>query len=204
MDNKVLNCRYCGNATLMQQVGEYKSQWDEGHGYYGYFWYFMMKCPVCNRVTLVQKYWSSAHEDDEKILYPTSIVNYTNVPESILDAFEAAIQTKGIDLAICVLALRRVLEMICKERGAQGDKLYEQIEDLISKKILPEMMRDILFVIRKFGNDAAHGDDVQFSLYEVEQLIEYVATIINYLYSLPARVKRMKKRYEGTFENHSA
>lgn len=203
MEDRVLTCRYCGNTTLMQQVGMYKSEWDEGQGYYGYFLYIMMKCPVCDRVTLFQKYWSSANEDDEEILYPTTSVNYTDVPTLIKNAFDAAVQTKGIDQAICVLSLRRVLEMICKDKNAKSGELSAQINDLISKKVLPDMMKDVLYVIRKFGNEAAHGDDVSFSLYDVEQLIDYVATIINYLYSLPARVKRQKQRYEKSSDNSS-
>lgn len=197
MDERILNCRYCGNTTLMKQVGECKSEWDEEQGYYGYFHYYMMKCPVCGRVTLFQKYWSSAGEDEEEILYPTTSVNYTEVPASIKNAFDSAVQTKGIDQAICVLSLRRVLEMICKDRNAKSGDLSFQIDDLISKKVLPEMLRDVLYVIRKYGNEAAHGDSASFSLYDVEQLIDYVATVINYLYSLPARVKQQKQRYEN-------
>ncbi|MEG1725861.1 MAG: DUF4145 domain-containing protein [Anaerovoracaceae bacterium] len=195
-EERVLSCRYCGNTTLMKQVREYKSEWDEENGYYGYFHYFMMNCPVCNRVTLFQKYWSVANEDEEEILYPTTSVNYTGVPPLIKNAFDAAVQTKGIDQAICALSLRRVLEMICKEKAAKGKTLFDQIDNLISEKILPEMMKDVLDVIRIFGNEAAHGDEVFFSLYDVEQLIDYVATVINYLYSLPARVKRQKERFK--------
>lgn len=196
-NERTLNCRYCGNTTLMKLVGEYKSNWDEGSGYYGYFHYFMMNCPVCGRVTLFQEYWSSANEDESEILYPTTSVDYTGVPSVIKNAFEASVQTKGIDQSICVLSLRRVLQMICKEKNAKKGDLSVQINDLIEKKILPEMMRDVLYVIRIFGNEAAHGDSVSFTLYDVEQLIDYVATIINYLYSLPTRVKRQKQRYEN-------
>jgi hypothetical protein len=192
---KVLNCRYCGNTTLMKQVGEHKNSWDED-GYYGYFHYFMMCCPVCGRVTLFQHYWSNACEDETEILYPTTSVNYTEVPSEIKSAFDAAVQTKGIDGAICILSLRRVLEMICKDKGAAGNDLASQIKDLISRKMLPEMMSDVLYVIRKYGNEAAHGDAVPFHLYDVEQLIDYMATTINYLYSLPARVKKQKERYD--------
>ena len=192
---RVLYCRYCGNKTLMKQVGQYKYSWNEDNNYYGYFHYFMMACPVCGRVTLFQEYWSSASEDDKEILYPTTRVDYFQVPESIKSSFEAAVQTKGIDQAICTLSLRRVLEMICKDKGAVGDNLAAQINDLIEKKVLPEMMRDLLNIVRQYGNEAAHGDKAAFSLYDVEQLIDYVATIINYLYSLPARVARQKQRY---------
>ena len=48
---KVLQCFYCGNSTLMNLVGEHKYNWDEGQGYYGYFNYQMFSCPVCGKVT---------------------------------------------------------------------------------------------------------------------------------------------------------
>jgi hypothetical protein len=48
--------------------------------------------------------------------------------------------------------------------------------------------------IRQLGNSAAHADDVKFHQYDVERVIEYVAVIIQYLYSLPKRLKETKEK----------
>jgi hypothetical protein len=46
------------------------------------------------------------------------------------------------------------------------------------------------------GNDAAHSDKIEVYAYDIEQVIGYVSTIIDYLYSMPYRVDKMKKKIE--------
>ena len=86
--------------------------------------------------------------------------------------------------------------MICKEKGASGKDLKDKISDLISQKILPEMMADACWIVRQSGNDAAHADDIIFSEREVEEIIEYVSTVINYLYSMPVRIAKLKQQIQ--------
>lgn len=86
--------------------------------------------------------------------------------------------------------------MICKEKGATGKFLENKVADLVEKNILPPMIGDACWIIRQMGNDAAHADKIDVYTYEVEQIIGYVATIIDYLYSMPYRVSKMKERIE--------
>jgi len=144
-NQKVLQCYFCGNETLMNIVGEHKYNWDEGKGYYGYFNYQMYSCPVCGRVTLNEQYWDisfrGANENDkevnfieEEIVYPINTFKSDDLPTKIKRAYDSALKTKNIDSAICLIALRRTLEIICSEKGAQGRDLWHKIEDL-SKKV---------------------------------------------------------------------
>lgn len=86
--------------------------------------------------------------------------------------------------------------MICKEKGAKGNNLEKKIDDLIEKKVLPPMIEDACWIIRQLGNDAAHADKMEVYAYDIEQVIGYVSTIIDYLYSMPYRVGKMKKKIE--------
>jgi len=58
------------------------------------------------------------------------------------------------------------------------------------------MIEDACWIIRQMGNDAAHADKFRVYTYDIEQVIGYVATIIDYPYSLPYRVEKMKKKIE--------
>jgi hypothetical protein len=51
------------------------------------------------------------------------------------------------------------------------------------------------------GNEAAHADKISVYTYDIEQVIGYVATIIDYLYSLPYRVGKMKKKIDERKNN---
>ena len=210
----VHTCYHCGNTGLLKYIG--KTGWEE------YFseedergrliptrliehedW-FVFECPVCNKPVIISEYAIDLADEIpvRRIEFPTIAVSQYGVPKDIFSAFESAVKTKGIDYSICLLSLRRVLEMICKDKGAVGHTLDQKIDDLIEKKVFPPMIEDACWIIRQMGNDAAHADKIEVYTYDIEQVIGYVATIIDYLYSLPYRVgemkKKIKKRKEST------
>lgn len=207
--NKVHTCFHCGNTGLLKPIG--KTGWKNEDIYednlgnvISYLLiehedWFVFECPVCNKPVIISEYIFDAAENgpyEMKIEYPTIALSPDGVPKEIYSAFESAVKTKGIDHSICLLSLRRVLEMICKDKGAVGYNLEKKIDDLIEKKIFPTMIEDACWIIRQLGNDAAHADKIPVYTYDVEQVIGYVATIIDYLYSLPHRVEKMKKKIE--------
>ena len=129
---------------------------------------------------------------ESKTLYPQSAIDTTGVPENIKTAFESALKVKNIDTAICALALRRVLEAICKDKGAEGKDLEKMIVNMIERSILPAMFDDACWIIRQLGNSAAHADKKVFSMHQVDQTIEFVQNIINYLYTLPVKMQKLR------------
>ena len=206
---KIYTCYHCGNKGVLQFIKSTVNEWvHEEKNEQGFIigetllerdeW-CLYQCPVCKKPTLVRESWDIGMPDDyfdETIEYPSQYADYTGVPNEIRDAFESAIKTKGIDWSICLLSLRRTLEMICKDKNAVGKNLESKIQDLINKKVLPDMLDDACWIIRQTGNDAAHADDVKYYPYQVEQIIRYLGTIIDYLYSLPIKISKMKSEIE--------
>lgn len=208
-NQKVLQCHYCGNITLMNQVGCHRHNWDEGSGYYGYIEYLMFLCPVCNKVSFLQKYWDCAYNGfdregneinyfDEEILYPINTFKSDYLPEKVKKAYEAALKTKNIDNAICLVALRRTLEIICNEKNAAGQTLWHKIEDLSSKGILPSELQHASRITKNYGNMGAHEDSVNIMLNELNHIIEFVQYIIDYLYILPAKLNKIQQQLKKT------
>ena len=82
------------------------------------------------------------------------------------------------------------------------------IKDMISSGTLPPMFDDACWIIRQLGNSAAHADKKTFSSYQVDQTIEFIQSIINYLYSLPRNIKMLRTKIEEekntTGENDNA
>lgn len=206
IQNQVHICFHCGNTGLLKYIG--KTRWEDAeiqHDSSGEIIDYLLiehedwhifECPVCNKPIIISEYTFDAANSPSEIKpeYPTIAVSKDGVPKEIYSAFESAVKTKGIDYSICLLSLRRVLEMICKDKGAEGRDLEKKIDNLIEKKIFPPMIEDACWIIRQMGNDAAHADKIRVYTYEIEQVIGYVATIIDYLYSLPHRVEKMKKK----------
>lgn len=201
-------CYHCGNKGLM--IIQCKTMHDYGGPIFDcngnvddyepreeYTWY-TLTCPVCNKVTLLEKFEADYWEySEENTLYPNSTIDNTEVPNTIKNAFEAALKSKNIDTAICALALRRTLEAICKEKGAAGKDLEQMISSMIESGILPAMYDDACWIIRKLGNSAAHADNKVFSKFQVDQTIEFVQNIINYLYVLPVKMQKLRSAIEA-------
>ena len=208
--DKVHTCYNCGNTGILKYIDKVNLQ-DIAHeeDEFGNVLYhdiledkdwFIFQCPVCEHPVLISEYTCIGMPDgvsEIETVYPVPPVNYEGVPRMIRDSFDAALKTKGIDCSICLLSLRRTLEMICNDKQAAGNSLEKKIHDLVDKKVLPEMLNDACWIIRQLGNEAAHAAEVKFYNYEVEQVIEYVAIVINYLYSLPIRINEHKTKIES-------
>lgn len=204
----LLTCYHCGNQGLLSIEHAHRHEFgDVVFDAYGevtnvyvdevYHWQ-LLSCPVCHRVTLWENMIDPTLEyADAKILYPLCTIDYTGVPSGIKTAFESALKVKNIDTAICSLALRRVLEAICKDKGAKGNNLEKMIENMIERGILPEMYDDACWIIRQLGNSAAHADKKVFSMHQLDQTIEFVQNIINYLYTLPVKMKNLRDAIEA-------
>lgn len=206
---RLRTCFHCGNQGLMpikyihshdfggpvyDEIGNIVSHEFEEH-----FDWIMLACPACEKVTLLEEYTDECSRDyytAVETLYPQSTIDYTGVPDNIKSAFESALKVKNIDSAICALALRRVLEAICKERGASGNNLEAMIRDMIERNVLPKMFDDACWIVRQLGNSAAHADSTHFSRRQVDQTILFMQNIINYLYTLPVKMKGMRSELE--------
>lgn len=205
-----LTCYHCGNTGILTYVAQFNvddiviDKNEYGQVIYedclGFLKWYLYKCPVCENPVLAKQYEGNCDPpnciNDIKVIYPALVITSKGVPPKIFQAYEAAVKTRGIDNAICLLSLRRALEMVCKDKNAQGDNLEKKIDDLIEKKVLPEMMRDACWIVRQCGNEAAHADDVEFSKREADEAIEYVGSIITYLYSTPVKVADLRRRIE--------
>ena len=206
--NDIHTCYHCGNTGILRYIDKvgwvndkiYDSTGKviDYHFIEGEDWY-IFECPVCKKPVLISLYFCDDYTKPlySQIEYPTVAVQKDGVPINIYNAFESAIKTKKLDPAICLLSLRRVLEMICKDKGAEGKNLYSKIKDLVSKNIFTPSIDDACWIIRQLGNKAAHADNDNFHIYEIEQVIEYIALIIEYLYSMPYHVSKLKKDIES-------
>lgn len=198
--SKVLLCYHCGNKTYMDKVQDFTAEaeaffpldneqrrWDI---YY---------CHVCSDITIEKRTWGPLSNGtrklkDLKIIYPVSRSERgsNNIPSDVLGAFEAAHKVRHIDGAVCALALRRTLEKLCKDMGETKGDLYEKLNGLSQKNILPPILGEAAYVLRKLGNAAAHADEKDFPEHVVTALIDFTQTILDYVYNLPQKLKKIQ------------
>lgn len=200
-------CYHCGSKGLMYVVGEATSNWDdydnEGHIVY---WrekhWIMLQCPACEQVSLYTEYQAFDTPLDIEYVYPQNTFegfyprNRSNshyVPREIQDAFETALKVQYINSQLCLVSMRKTLELICKGQGATGSSLEQLVESLINRN-WPQGYNDICWIIRNYGNIAAHANPDEPILHSsyINELMNYLYKIIEYLYIMPKRMSGLK------------
>ncbi|MEY2195762.1 DUF4145 domain-containing protein [Neobacillus sp. BF23-41] len=212
-NEKVLTCHHCGYKTVMKDVAAYTHEENEDIWDYSYNpfkpvhgirfikeWHLFL-CPVCINVTLEYVNYNSEETEiggkpiiNEELLYPFKTIEENYIPMSVAGAFEAALKVRQIDGAICAIAIRRTLEMMCKDKGEEGKNLYSMLKALSDKGVLPPILNDMASVLREIGNAAAHADEEKYSNDLVPSMVEFTKIILDYVYNLPKQIEHIQDR----------
>ncbi|MGG4549677.1 DUF4145 domain-containing protein [Rossellomorea marisflavi] len=182
---------------------EYKIEEDIGQGYQEYIATFVeyfefYKCPVCINVQLLNYERNSedfSYEDEDihdsaKVLFPQmDIVRLNLLPKNIRNTYESALKVRNLDYALCVMALRRTLEGILKDKGAVSGPLHRKINQLVQQGVLSPVLKSLTSAVKDFGNMAAHADEVKFEKYMVDKMFTLINTLLEYIYIVPSDIK---------------
>ena len=69
--------------------------------------------------------------------------------------------------------------------------------------MLPKTLSDCGFIVRRMGNKGAHGEeDLRITPRDVDELIDFVETIMYYIYELPIKIDKFNKKYELNLEDN--
>lgn len=205
-------CRYCGNKGLLKKVVQYDQFLydycdEEPCAKMNYNW-IILECPVCKGITLFQRFSGDYTIDgqgnvnyEDTIVYPSN-KSYPNTPYDIVKTYEAAVKSSKVDNEIAVIAIRALLEKICKDKGANGGNLKEKLKDMARNNYFPATLSECGEIIREMGNKGAHGDKgIRISNRDISELIDFVETILFYIYELPVKIDSFNKKYK--FNEHT-
>ncbi|WP_133304962.1 DUF4145 domain-containing protein [Paenibacillus pinisoli] len=200
----------------MKQIAHYEREAEEfivamGNHYpiTFYTYWDLYLCPVCDQVTLLKTSKNTEERDpvdytltpSEIILYPNVSLEDAGIPQKVRKSFEAAMRIKNVEGTLCAIGVRRTLEMMCKDKGARGKDLFHKLKDLSEKGVLPPIINDMAKVLRVLGNEAAHGDDRDFSEEVIESMIRFTHVILDYVYNLPGQLSGIQVKMGKSIEN---
>lgn len=130
--------------------------------------------------------------------YPALRIDFdaTNIPPPVVTSLEEAItcQANGCHIAAAIM-VRKTLEELCRERGAQGKDLKDRIREMGSKVVLPKELLDGLDDLRLLGNDAAHIESLEYDKVgreEVDVGIEFTKEVLKAVYQYSALLSRLR------------
>lgn len=134
--------------------------------------------------------------------YPPRVISFDkeNIPERILNAMEEAIKCHAEECFIAsAIMVRKTLEEICADRGAEGPNLYRRLQDLSTRIVIPNELVEAMNELRLLGNDAAHIEARTFEevgVNEIQISIEFTKEILKAIYqyeSLLGRLRSLKR-----------
>ncbi len=58
--------------------------------------------------------------------------------------------------------------------------------------LIPTVINEASQIVKSLGNAAAHGDDITYTASEVKEAFYFIDSIINYIYILPEKIKKLQ------------
>lgn len=162
-----LKCGNCGGYVMvMWSASEYGPQ--QGlHDYYRLPWPIGVGEGSDNWPAAVKRMWKQAHD---------------NLNNQNYDA--AAVMS------------RSALQAVMRSQKAVGKDLYNEIEDLATKGVLPAVIQNWSHEVRQLAKPAAHPevDEEETSPEDAEDIVEFLDFLLKYTYDVPAQIEEYRKR----------
>ena len=205
----VIRCNHCGNDTPHNLVVHNPTNFlfdilDEKELRERYN-FLLYQCCTCSGVTLlggfeleygvVARDYPRLYPLGASILPPAhTLIKGNPIPSKILNIYEEIWPLRHKAPNAFAGQIRRAIEYICDDRGAIGKTLYDKINDLAQKNILPSVLLDMTSVLKDVGNIGSHASDSEVDLWDAELLDTLFRILIQYIYITPSQIERLRQR----------
>lgn len=187
-------CGYCGEKGNFAQQSHLEKKASKGK----VLNYDILRCENCGNFTMA--FWSAGYRLHDRLVVPPPL-NYNTYPDSWPeDVGRYWLQAKRSQVsrnwdAAAVMA-RSTLQIALRKKGATGKNLFEEINHLFGTGDLPPLMKDWAHEIRLLGAESAHpaSDSSLASQKDVADLISFLDFLLEYLFTLPAKIEHYRQR----------
>jgi hypothetical protein len=189
-----LRCPSCGQNGTFESVGINDLQVQQPDG--SYVRVGIRKCP--NGECRLLLFYVRNTSDVVISSWPPEVIDFdaTNLPASVSAALSEAITCHANECYIAAaIMVRKTLEELCADRGAEGGNLKERIAALRDKVVIPEDLLEGADELRLLGNDAAHIESREYDQVgreEVEVGIEFAKELLKAVYQMSALLARLR------------
>ncbi len=196
LDVERVKCNNCGKKSSMvvQDTTNASIFGDEDfpHDFVLQF----LTCPACNKMNITMYDEDSA---SDTVIYPPKprsieTKELLGLPPAIEDAYKIAQQVREIDTNLLGVQLGRILDLICIDKNAKGDSLFERIRYLTDQGELPKRLAEMANQLRALRNIAAHADAGSLTSAEIPILDKLCEVILEYLYHAPKLIEQVEQR----------
>ena len=205
-------CTDCGgSARNHRMIHELKEPITDEYQYYGDYHHQLLQCMGCGAVRYRRFIMDEYHRDEisgstephHQEIFPTPTKgqrcsslaqpNAALIPADVMKMYEETLS--ALNAAALTLAgggLRATVEAICRNQGIRIGTLEKKIDSLVQKQLLTSSQAELLHEERYIGNAALHEMTTP-SAADIEDGLQIVEGLINTIYILPEKAKRLKK-----------
>lgn len=129
---------------------------------------------------------------------PSNVIPFDKerIPRRVINAFEEAVNCHSNSCFIAsAIMIRKTLEEVCVDRGAQGGNLFQKIQALGKTIVIPPDLINGMDELRLLGNDAAHIEAqtfVEVGPEEIEVSIDFTKEILKAVYQYENLLQKIK------------
>jgi Domain of unknown function (DUF4145) len=188
--------------------------------------HYVFRCSKCRLDTYFLRYEDAGisptglktYEDSFREVHQSKVVHqhplfigvvHESVPESVAGAANESEKCLAVGAYnACAVMYRRAIQSLCKERGAKGRTLNDQLLYLRDNHLITPSIYEWADDLRDIGNQGAHPDDpdpviADVSEYDAEYGVKFLREIIEYVYIHPwtSRQRLGKKPNKNPPEN---
>lgn len=190
-----LRCHNCGRLATLDRVGDVqdKTFQDPEHGNM----VFGMRCCPNDECKALTFFVAQAAGQIEATYPPERLDFQTDrIPPNVLTAFSEAITCHAHSCYVAAgIMVRKTLEVLCADQGAEGKNLHERLGKLKEKVLLSPPLLDGFFELKLLGNDAAHIESKtyeQVGRAEVEAAINVTKEILKGIYQYQGLLEQLQ------------
>lgn len=154
------------------------------------------QCQACKKFALVvgRRFKTSGNKNYELVdFYPAGRPNDTvdpNVPPVIAEDLREALRCRWVNAyKATVVMCRRAIQATCIENKLADAKLQLQIDEMASKGLITEPLKQWAHEVRLGGNDGAHPDKdglKDVSEQDADEIIQFTREFLHHIYVMPA------------------
>lgn len=171
---------------------------------------YLLKCTQCASDILLywtykDDYFSNQRYSAGRRIYPflTTVEKSEYSDESIVpaaiceDLRQAELSYRATSYRGAGLLLRSAVQSICREKGAAGKNLFEEVKDLATKGFISTPLADMIDCVRLLGNEIAHPKpDTPFVTTgeDVTTCREFINQMLDTLYVGPYKAQKLREK----------
>ena len=200
--SEVRLCGHCGNSAPMDIVARWTKKLPNQKtknifSPYNGCHYETLICMTCDKPTFRSIFRHDEMDSEGGVVvvyYPQAEIMSSGLPDTIYKAYEAARKIRNVDANAFAVLIGRLLELVCKDQKAEGKTLFQKLNDLSEKGIIPDKLSKIAQGLREHRNIGAHAELGELTEEDVPLLEKLTHAILEYVYTAPALAKRAEKQ----------